>query len=208
MRSTPDLNGSRHLGRLDRCGDVCYRSALSGRTSMAKQRRAKSRFGRAKQGGASNAPNPRPVERRREPEVANGPVAVPTSSPGHLEAVALYEEGVAAIQAHEFSRASALLRSVVTRFPEERELARAGPPVPQCLRTPYDPAGRITFYAGGTCLRSHPGGKRRKLRRGTRALASRQRGIAGTRPRALYAGLCPGVAPCLGRSRSFAPACH
>jgi tetratricopeptide (TPR) repeat protein len=42
--------------------------------------------------------------------------------PGHLEAVALYEEGVAALQAHEYSRASQILRSVLSRFPEEREL--------------------------------------------------------------------------------------
>jgi tetratricopeptide (TPR) repeat protein len=34
----------------------------------------------------------------------------------------LYEEGVAALQAHEFSRASALLRSVLSRHPDEREL--------------------------------------------------------------------------------------
>ena len=54
--------------------------------------------------------------------MANGPVAAPPPRAGHVEAVALYEEGVAAIQAHEYSRASALLRSVLTRFPEEREL--------------------------------------------------------------------------------------
>jgi tetratricopeptide (TPR) repeat protein len=36
--------------------------------------------------------------------------------------VALYEEGLAALQAHEFARASALLRSVLSRFPEEFEL--------------------------------------------------------------------------------------
>lgn len=39
-----------------------------------------------------------------------------------MEAVALYEEGVAALQAHEFSRASTLLRSVLSRYPQEREL--------------------------------------------------------------------------------------
>jgi tetratricopeptide (TPR) repeat protein len=41
---------------------------------------------------------------------------------GHVEAVSLYEEGLAALQAHEFSRASAVLRSVLSRYPEEREL--------------------------------------------------------------------------------------
>jgi tetratricopeptide (TPR) repeat protein len=36
--------------------------------------------------------------------------------------VALYEEGIAALQSHDFARSSSLLRSVVSRFPEEREL--------------------------------------------------------------------------------------
>jgi tetratricopeptide (TPR) repeat protein len=42
--------------------------------------------------------------------------------PGHVEAVSLYEEGVAALQAHDYSRASTILRSVLSRYPEEREL--------------------------------------------------------------------------------------
>jgi tetratricopeptide (TPR) repeat protein len=42
--------------------------------------------------------------------------------PGHVEAVALYEEAVAALQAHDYSRASTILRSVLSRYPEEREL--------------------------------------------------------------------------------------
>jgi predicted Zn-dependent protease len=91
---------------------------------MAKQRRASSRSSRSKDSNTSNAPDPRPLEARRELQIGNGPVAVPAPAPraGHGEAVAVYEEGVAAIQAHEFSRASALLRSVLTRFPEEREV--------------------------------------------------------------------------------------
>jgi tetratricopeptide (TPR) repeat protein len=36
--------------------------------------------------------------------------------------VALYEQGVAALQAHEYSRASTLLRSVLSGYPEEKEL--------------------------------------------------------------------------------------
>jgi tetratricopeptide (TPR) repeat protein len=36
--------------------------------------------------------------------------------------VALYEQGLAALQGHDFSRASATLRSVLSRFPEEKEL--------------------------------------------------------------------------------------
>ena len=58
----------------------------------------------------------------RESQGANHAGVAPIPRAGHLEAVALYEEGVAALQAHEFSRASALLRSVLSRYPEEREL--------------------------------------------------------------------------------------
>ncbi len=38
------------------------------------------------------------------------------------EAVSIYEQGLAALQGHEYARASALLRSVLSRFPEEKEL--------------------------------------------------------------------------------------
>jgi tetratricopeptide (TPR) repeat protein len=41
---------------------------------------------------------------------------------GYAGAVALYEQGVAALQAHEYSRASTLLRSVLSGYPEEKEL--------------------------------------------------------------------------------------
>lgn len=89
---------------------------------MAKQRRASSRSGRSKPADASVASDSRLLERRRGMEATPDPVHVPIPRAGHLEAVALYEEGVAALQAHEFSRASALLRSVLSRYPQEREL--------------------------------------------------------------------------------------
>ena len=87
---------------------------------MVKQRRASSRPVRPKpvEPVVSPAP-PMIVARARPPQPAPAP---PPPRPGHLEAVALYEEGVAALQAHEYSRASSLLRSVLSRFPEEREL--------------------------------------------------------------------------------------
>ena len=46
----------------------------------------------------------------------------PPQRPGYQEAVGLYEQGVAAIQAHEYSRASSVLRSVLSRYPGEKEL--------------------------------------------------------------------------------------
>ena len=40
----------------------------------------------------------------------------------YLEAVALYEQGVTALQEHDYARASSVLRSVLARYPEEKEL--------------------------------------------------------------------------------------
>ena len=81
---------------------------------MAKQQRANSRpSGRLKT--ADSAAHPGQALPIPEP-ITPGP------NPRHTEAVALYEEGVAALQSHEFSRASAVLRSVLSRYPEEREL--------------------------------------------------------------------------------------
>lgn len=39
-----------------------------------------------------------------------------------MEAVALYEQGLTALQTHEYSRASALFRSVLASYPGEKEL--------------------------------------------------------------------------------------
>ena len=89
---------------------------------MAKQRRASSRSGRSKPADASVSSDSRMLERDRASQGAQKPVAVPIPRAGHLEAVSLYEEGLAALQAHEFSRASAVLRSVLSRYPAEREL--------------------------------------------------------------------------------------
>ena len=89
---------------------------------MAKQRRASSRSSRSKPADASVSSDSRLLERSRGFQGADNPVAAPPLRAGHAEAVALYEQGVAALQAHEFSRASTLLRSVVVRYPEEREL--------------------------------------------------------------------------------------
>src|SRR5688572_7867990 len=73
---------------------------------MAKQRRASSRPVRPKP-----VPTPPPAALREVPT---------TARPEYLEAVALYEQGVAALQAHEYSRASSVLRSVLSRYPAEK----------------------------------------------------------------------------------------
>lgn len=91
---------------------------------MAKQRRAR----------------PRPVPsrtrklsiRRPGPRTAPSPVLsapgpparafVPPIRTTYLEAVALYERGLQALQAHDYPRAAELLRSVLARYPDEKEL--------------------------------------------------------------------------------------
>src|SRR5262245_651186 len=88
---------------------------------MAKQRRAKTRPGvRSKSPAASIQVSP-PLAR---PESRSAPAAPekPQVRPTYLEAVALYEQGVSALQEHDYSRASAVLRSVLTRYPEEKDL--------------------------------------------------------------------------------------
>jgi len=89
---------------------------------MAKQQRASSRSGRSKAVDTSVSADSRMLQRGRESLGAHDAVVPPVPRAGHVDAVALYQEGVAALQAHEFSRASAVLRSVMSRYPEEREL--------------------------------------------------------------------------------------
>jgi tetratricopeptide (TPR) repeat protein len=86
---------------------------------MVKQRRARSRPARSKTAATVGA------QYRPGTAVSAPPPAAPRqpiARDGYLEAIALYEQGVAALQAHDFSRASSLLRSVLTRYPNEKEL--------------------------------------------------------------------------------------
>jgi len=46
----------------------------------------------------------------------------PERSSGYFDAVALYEQGLEAIQRHDYNRAVALLNSVLEEYPEEKEL--------------------------------------------------------------------------------------
>jgi tetratricopeptide (TPR) repeat protein len=90
---------------------------------MAKQQRASSRSGRSKPAAASVSQDNRMLHSGHESQGAHNASGAPIPPrSGHLDAVSVYEEGVAALQAHEFSRASALLRSVLSLYPEEREL--------------------------------------------------------------------------------------
>lgn len=89
---------------------------------MAKQRRARSRpavrrFRRAK---PAPARQPRKIKGLPPPEPPK--VQVPEKKSTYIEAVAVYERGVAALQRRDFSAAAARFREVLERYPDEREL--------------------------------------------------------------------------------------
>jgi tetratricopeptide (TPR) repeat protein len=103
---------------------------------MAKQRRsvkppAKS-VRRGKQLATGNRPARKAVAAKSpsrdgnkpEPVQAPEPQAPPPAprKPGFYEAVAIYERGVQALQKHDFAGAAGFFRTVLERYPEEREL--------------------------------------------------------------------------------------
>ena len=67
---------------------------------------------------------PAPVQARalRNPAPAPQPVPPPAPSPSHLQAVALYESGLEALQRHAFDAAAVSFREILNRYPEEREI--------------------------------------------------------------------------------------
>ena len=77
---------------------------------MAKPRRAQPRPSKSK----LTKPAPRPV-----PEA---PLTAPPRRTTYIEAVAIYERGVEALQHHDYASASELLQRVLKQYPEEKEL--------------------------------------------------------------------------------------
>jgi len=86
--------------------------------------------------------------------------SAPPRKPGFYEAVAIYERGVQALQRHDFSGAADFFRTVLGRYPEERELLeRARLYLRVCEReTSRQPAGPKTpaerVYAATVALNS------------------------------------------------------
>jgi tetratricopeptide (TPR) repeat protein len=80
---------------------------------MAKQPQPKSKAPRS---ASSPAQAPPPAR----PETAE--YSVPPRRSTYYEAVVVYEKGVEALQRHEYGQALELLESVLTRYPEEKEL--------------------------------------------------------------------------------------
>jgi tetratricopeptide (TPR) repeat protein len=62
-----------------------------------------------------------PEVRRAEPPPPPSPAA-PRRRTTYFEAVALYERGLEALQRHDYRQATALLESVLSQYPEEKEL--------------------------------------------------------------------------------------
>ena len=69
-----------------------------------------------------------PKARRTTPPAAPSPAAAPPAAPpavrkpGFYEAVAIYERGVQALQRHDYKAAAGFFRTILERYPEEREL--------------------------------------------------------------------------------------
>src|SRR5687768_14322847 len=79
----------------------------------------------AKQRPTSKSKAPGPEPRRSAPAPAPARPPVPSSPPRrstYVEAVALYERGLEALQRHEYNSAVDLLESVLRQYPDEKEL--------------------------------------------------------------------------------------
>jgi tetratricopeptide (TPR) repeat protein len=81
---------------------------------MAKLRRPKSK--------TVKTLTPSPAESGRDRSAARSTPAEPAHRSTYFEAVAVYERALAAIQRHEYGQAAGLLQSVLTQFPDEKEL--------------------------------------------------------------------------------------
>jgi len=73
------------------------------------------------------AANSRPAATAQKPQASPPPASpppepLPPRKPGFYEAVAIYERGVLALQKHDFGGAASFFRTVLERYPEEREL--------------------------------------------------------------------------------------
>lgn len=65
----------------------------------------------------------RPVKTQPQPQQPPAPVPPPAPrKPGFYEAVAIYERGVQALQRHDYATGADLFRTVIEKYPEEREL--------------------------------------------------------------------------------------
>ena len=88
---------------------------------MAKHSRAKSRPVASRSRRSRSSPTRKPKRAKPAPPPPAPPPA-PVRKSTYLEAVAVYERGVEALQRHDFAAAAERFREVLQRYPEEREL--------------------------------------------------------------------------------------
>lgn len=118
------------------------RRVTKSRTSARKPARAAKKRGQSDRRRAAKAatarssvrkaavkkPAPRPVVKAAKPvkaappPAAAPPVQPPPRKPTYHEAVAMYERGLQALQRRDFAASAAALRTVIERYPDEREL--------------------------------------------------------------------------------------
>ena len=76
----------------------------------------------ARSAGSAPARTSSATPARRTPIASAEPVAPPPRKPGYYEALAMYENGVRALQRHDYQAAATQFRAIMERYPEEREL--------------------------------------------------------------------------------------
>ena len=91
------------------------------RSTKATPQSSSARTGRATDGPAAHRPGTAPASVPQPPTAPPAPQA-PQRRSTYFEAVALYEQGLEALQRHAYSEASTLLESVLRQYPEEKEL--------------------------------------------------------------------------------------
>lgn len=89
---------------------------------MAKQRPQPRVKAQAAPSGPTRAQRATAPQARTSIAPSTQSAAGPIRRSTYFEAVAVYEQGLEALQRHEYDRALELLRSVLTRYPEEKEL--------------------------------------------------------------------------------------
>jgi TolA-binding protein len=77
---------------------------------------------RAKVSRKPGAAAPKAATPQTEAPASPAPAPPPPKKPTYYEAIAIYESGVRALQRHDFSGAADQFRTVISRYPEEREL--------------------------------------------------------------------------------------
>jgi tetratricopeptide (TPR) repeat protein len=77
--------------------------------------------GHAKPAARSQGPN-RPPPGQPAPRQTESVAPAPPRKPGYHEALAMYERGVRGLQRHDYEGAAVQFRTIIDRYPEEREL--------------------------------------------------------------------------------------